>query len=623
MQNSTILFDSFNAKYLSYQQVADSFVPNFEFTQLQGNNSMLLMGPRGCGKTTLLKMLTPAGTYYWDQKENKSITSEMKFIAIYIPSDIQWKNQLDYLNKRLKNEQEFSEKIAHFLFTTNVQMSMCKTFYSLVHLSGNEKDIKLNYESSICIELIKAWKIEGPLLPTFDDLELQLLKRVSEINTIITRIVFYSQKRSEYDKIPDYVFDHFFDQIRTGCKVLEKILGYPNEQKWALCFDELEIAPKFLQLELISYLRSVDQKYLFKMTTTPLFKLEDSIVEASQGNDFNTIKLWVYDENGLKGWEDFCKKLIRKRLKSKFNISNFLEIEDIFGKYNLDDIIKEELNQLNKSILEKLSYNTDFKPGTGKGSAINYLFKYLASTDPSFNKFLIKRSIDPNDPYSYSKLSTDSKSVFLKYKVDAVYRLIYREKTRRVPPIHYGIPHIFGLCDGNPRLVMGLIDEILLRSTYDDNIYNKISNHIQSQVIFDSSKRYFNLLKNYPDSTVPFKGSEFNLALDLLKPIGDYMNWKIIQTEFSKTSASTFIVDKDLDPRFIQLLEVALYLGAIIYLEPVESLSYSGIIGKRFRLSNFLTPYMKIPNRVNSQVKLSTLLKIEKRKKQIQIDLTA
>jgi len=65
MQNKTLLYDTFNAKYLSYQEVADSFISNTEFYQLQANASILLMGPRGCGKTTLLKMLTPAGLHYW------------------------------------------------------------------------------------------------------------------------------------------------------------------------------------------------------------------------------------------------------------------------------------------------------------------------------------------------------------------------------------------------------------------------------------------------------------------------------------------------------------------------------------------------------------------------------
>ena len=113
---------------------------------------------------------------------------------------------------------------------------------------------------------------------------------------------------------------------------------------------------------------------------------------------------------------------------------------------------------------------------------------------------------------------------------------------------------------------------------------------------------------------------EFNLANDLLDPIGKYMHEKIIQEEFSKSSPSTFRVDLGINHKLLQLLETALYLGAIVYLDPIESLSNSGLIGKRFRLSSFLTPIYKIPNRSYYEVNLSTVLKIEREKLQRKID---
>jgi energy-coupling factor transporter ATP-binding protein EcfA2 len=626
MQSNTLLYDTFNAKYLSYQEVVDSFISNNEFYQLQSNNSMLLMGPRGCGKTTLLKMLTPAGLYYWQGEEAERFKNTLQFTAVYIPSDIQWKTQLEYLNTHLRDEAKFNDSIAQFLFSTNIQIALCKTFNSIIGFANSTPQQKSQIEYNIIKGLLDVWKIEDANSATFDDLELSLLKRVNHINTIMnTAIVKRSSDFKIIDKLPEYVFSDFFDLVKLGCKVFENKLNLGINYKWALCFDELEIAPKFLQLKLMKFLRSVDQKFVFKLTTTPIFNLEDTVIEASENNDFNAIKLWVYDENGLDTWVKFCHTLITNRLKNKFHINtdSSSSLETLFGNYSLDDIIKEELDALSFEVREQLGYKKRLKPGTGKESSVNFLFKYLAMTDKSFHKFLEdkeKDGINPEDPFTYNSFT--AKSLFLKYKVDATYRLIYKNRGRKTPHIHFGLPYIFDICDGNPRHVIGLVDEIMLRSNFDILESKCISKEVQSKIIFEVSEKYFNLLQNHPDSTIIVRDATFNLASDLLKPIGNYMHAKIIQDEFSKTSPSTFKVDIDINYKLVGLLETALSLGAIVYLDPIESLSNSGIINKRFRLSSFLAPKFKVPNRILSEVQLSTILKIEQQKNQTKLDYT-
>ncbi len=182
------------------------------------------------------------------------------------------------------------------------------------------------------------------------------------------------------------------------------------------------------------------------------------------------------------------------------------------------------------------------------------------------------------------------------------------------------MPYLFDICDGNPRLVIGLIDEILQNSKFNAREIKIITKQEQSKIIYSSSEKYYNLIKNHPDSTITANNTEVNLATDLLEKIGNYMLDKIVREEFSLTSPSTFRVDDLINHRYLSLLENALSLGAIIYLDPIESLSNTGIVGKRFRLSNFLTPKFKIPSRINSEVKLSTLLKIEESKKQPMLD---
>lgn len=607
MIEKLLLYDNFNARYFSYKDVADSFVVNDEFKSLASSDkSVLLMGPRGCGKTTLLKILTPAGLNYWSDSYGTEIKKKIQYISFYIPSDIQWKNQFDYLEKYLSFDKDLIQIIVQFLFASNVQIALTKTFKSVVDFDDKTLKDKLNYEYEICKGLITDWDLSKETLPTFDNIELSILTRIKVLNNLVSKSIFQQTSAEIRQKVEDYVFTDFFDLIKIGCKIFENFYFNGKSHKWALCFDELEIVPKFLQLKLISFLRSVDQKFIFKLTTTPLFQVDDYNLDVTQGNDFSPIKLWVYNENGLNKWEKFCSELILKRLHKKYG--QFInELSEIFGESNLDKIIKNELSDLKNDEKESLGFKGKFVQNDWNNNSSFFMFKRLAEIDSSFKEFLEKRGIDSSNPITKDPIT--KKAVFLKYKVDVLYRLIYKGRTRRNAPIHGGIPHLFDICDGNPRLIIGLIDEILKSSNFSPENCEEISLSLQSSITIDASEKYFNLLKNHPDSTIIINNSEFNLASDLIARIGLYMRDNLLGEEFNKSAPTTFIVDEDINAKMIGLLEIALYLGAIVYLDPVESLSKTGILNKRFRLSGFLTPKFKIPSRINSQVKLSTILK--------------
>src|SRR4051794_35756825 len=101
------LFDSFNAKNSSQEEVAETFVSSPDFFNLARNNHTFVLGPRGCGKTTMFKMLTTAAMANWkpSTKKEKLLHQNMPFIAIYFPSDELWKDQLNNIINSLKHDQ--------------------------------------------------------------------------------------------------------------------------------------------------------------------------------------------------------------------------------------------------------------------------------------------------------------------------------------------------------------------------------------------------------------------------------------------------------------------------------------------------------------------------------------
>ena len=66
---SISFLSAFNAKAMSYEQIASSFVSSAKFAELAGQWSALLVGPRGSGKTTLLRMLSLEGMRSWTGAE--------------------------------------------------------------------------------------------------------------------------------------------------------------------------------------------------------------------------------------------------------------------------------------------------------------------------------------------------------------------------------------------------------------------------------------------------------------------------------------------------------------------------------------------------------------------------
>src|SRR5659263_62330 len=98
------IFETYNARYLSIEEVAKSFISNRDFERLYQSSHSILMGPRGCGKTTLFKMLTPKALSVWNSDNAELHKSKINFWGIYIPADKQWDRQLKNFQAKFKDE---------------------------------------------------------------------------------------------------------------------------------------------------------------------------------------------------------------------------------------------------------------------------------------------------------------------------------------------------------------------------------------------------------------------------------------------------------------------------------------------------------------------------------------
>lgn len=604
MTDVKVLYDSFNARYLSFQQVADSFIHNSYFDELILNNHSLLMGPRGCGKTTLLKMLSPGALIYWDEKQKTNIFNDIPFYGVYIPTDIHWKKQLDQLKNDF-GENNFTNATSRVTVHINILISLVKTFSFLIDFiksNQNEEEI-IDKEITFSKFLIDNWKLQKPIIPNLNSIEISLLSVVANVNAEIRKKNYNNQYEI---RLESFLYFDFIDLSNIALSFFHNIFTELPHKKWAFCFDELEIAPEWLQFQLLEYLRSRSQTILFKLTTAPIISLykaikkDHPIINATENNDYKVVRVWTSNQKQFRSWSEFCNQLIRSRISRKYN-SRVLP-EQVFGNSYLERVLTQSFPTIHYDSRKK---DFDFETLSW------YLMKDLAQIDNSFERFLIKKSINPLNPTPNNNKEKDE--IFRKIKQLAIYRHQFiksgsTKRSRKVVPLYYGIPLIYELCDGNPRILIGMIDEFLNLSHNKQSDLRELNINEQSRILSEISSRYLSIISSHPDANVTINDRNLNLK-ELLQTIGNYFFSRMVEEPFTMDTIGSFKVDEEINNKLLELLELALYLGAIVYLDHDESLSKKGIVGKRFRLSYTLAPTFGLLCREFGEIKLSTILK--------------
>ncbi|AMR33469.1 hypothetical protein A0256_19610 [Mucilaginibacter sp. PAMC 26640] len=611
--------ESFNARYLSYEDIAKTFIPNDQFYQLVTNNHTLLMGPRGSGKTTLLKMLAPPGQFYLDRYKTATDIN-LGFIGIYIPTDIQWNKQIEVFLSDENYSRKIKETFPRFLVTTNILICLVNTFIQVLELKSNHEHLDiLSSEIDLAHQIINFWGIEKPVSPTLNSIKQSLYLRLTRANTLLKRLR-YSNELDE-GELPNYFFEDYFDLLVLGCNAFESIFEKGNallSRKWALCFDELEISPDWLQKDLLEKIRSVDQRFIFKLTTSPIVSIVDKIydrgntIQAREDEDFKVIRTWNYDFNCQQQWNKFSDQLVTQKIARFFSTDVTPKI--VFG---------EDSDERNLKNVFPRNFLTKPRPKSvaslyEEGNYYWSLFKGLAAIDPSFKKFLEQKAINPNNPLPKSPVQMDQ--IFRKVKEIVLFRFHFKQndlsiRKRRNPSLYYGIPAIYEICDGNPRFLISLIDSLLFNL---NEPLIKLNINLQSQIITDYSQKYLNLIASHPDSNKEIAhGRNLNLAT-LISQIGTFFFDRLVRDEFKMNKPTTFWVDKDVPAKILELIELGVHLGAFIYLDPKKVVSKEGLLGVKFRLSYLLHPHFRLPKREYDTIMLSTILK--NKKKQSSLD---
>jgi hypothetical protein len=577
------IYPAYNARHLKPNEVGESFIWSANFEKLIQNSHSVILGARGCGKTTLMKMLTIPALNSWNDKRATVIKDRIPFYAVYISTDIYWdvKNQISSI--QLEKLRNFDEIISAFSVNSNVFTSLCDTFQYII----DEKEFDESKEIELCKYLIESWQL-NQVIPKLKFVKRAVNKRIDEVNQLVQDLIF---NYKEGDEIPhrSYFNLSFESSIEAIIPVFEGIYGIENKKSWALCFDELEFAPLWLQRKLFRSLRSRKQYILYKLSASPILSRElenlmQSEYAATSGNDLQLIKMWNSSDT-----EIFSLQIIDSLLNKKFNGRKAAEYFGSNEIYNSSNLYR-------------------------KGSTFYKKIIELAKKDYSFSEFLKVRNINPANPLMNDKDLKDT--LFRKIKPIVYFRSFYIDEVginKRKKKVNYrsrkkekelfsGIEVLAKICDGNPRWLIGIINSIVQKSTE-----KSAEKQLQFDELHSAALKFRNVIANIPI------GNNTNLPLiDIIDRIGNFFRNQILGEKFRMDPRGTFEVDinpSEVSDDIIFLLEKAVSQGAIILVDSNDDSFDFKIRGKKFKLAFLFSLLYSIPLRNYPDTKLSKCLR--------------
>ena len=591
---------SYNARYMDFEDVAKTFVPNSQFRELLRPESSIIVGPRGCGKTTLLKMLHPRAFAASTSEKVKQYYNDMNFWGVYIPADIQWAKLLEKVEKLESQNCNIKQLMVNTLISINVLSSICKCFRSLLELSLKQLEeqgngIETETESSIrqkevilSQDLISIWRIDKRIPPTLYGIQQYWNDVIAELDISINNHTYVDWILKKYNEFLHYSHAAF-DAFQEHCKSIS--FCAQKNFNWALCFDELELAPDELRFTIFSFLRSTSyQNIIFKTTSSFLLgntkdvtmdstNIEMQETDAVEGHDYSNILNWVHDEGSEKQWEHFCDDLYSQRDEKK--------VIKLIGKHDLircfEDTGEFPLSNASQS---------DYKPG----SPTYQLFVEYAKANDSFSEFLTERGIDPKDPYAQE----DVKYNLLKKIKTSVICRYYRLKPRKITPFYFGKDILYDFSEGNPRLAINIMNRMI--SAYAQS--GSLDVRTQSSVFHELSEDYMKFYKHYPNAEVDITSSKKLSLGELLKKTGEYFEANLYDVPFSEISKNTFYIDSQTPDSIGDLVNKGVELGAIL---KVDNPDFEDSV---YKLAYILYPYFSLPKRLitTKPEKLSSIL---------------
>lgn len=599
-------YDGMNARALTPTEVGQGFVYASHFKRLVTTNHSIVVGPRGSGKTTLLKMLQLPALDVWHGKRADRIIADLNFIGVFIPTDLVWQAQIQGATSIDEGSpyRNHLQSLGLAAFNAHVLMAGISSIRQRCELEPNSRLERFRFSLSPKSEKQLAVAIAECL-----NLDLQPASLKHLIRGIAGVVVDIGRARRRASRLGEIQMSRSIESvldidilqaIALAFGVAEDFTG-AQPVRWALCFDELELCPDDIRLRILHLLRSTDQRLLFKLTMSPCGSgtdVLDSPGKAQAGHDYELISL----THGRRfAMEAFARDLTTRLLRAQMDAQGDVDPVAVFGR----------------SITAPGRTTAMGREAYAKGSRQQLAIERLYLADRSFRAYLDGLNIDPD------KLDEVPKARLHKLLRKTIHYVSIRDAYRRsdsgAAPRHQsyipyaGVPLMYAMTEGNPRLVIGMVNAMLLAN------HGRVSASDQSVVYAEMISRQRSLYRTIGAptgmSSLALTSARSHIGtvtvIRFLDVVGEYFRQELVDGDFSTDPPGTFLVDDASAGTFGRLIATAVNAGALIHVSNRESrvlASDGDLVGERFRLSYLLGAYHRLPLRLDRPVNLSTIV---------------
>lgn len=588
------VFESFNARSLAPEQVAKTFIPPPVFHSLTARCHSTVIGPRGSGKTSLLKMIQPSALENWDSIDAEEYRKRVDYTGVFIPTDVSWNRQTVAIVEGLSSK--MVKLFRGAAFTTHVLHELievlnwrCDKPKASQIVPFRRTNLLKDKERLLVRELADSWILK-PTTESLIGLKHSLGARHVAIWSLAQRA---SLTGASIESLPEWMTLDFLSCCGQAVELFDDAIGESNA-RWALLFDELELAPEWIMQGLLSGLRSTNEKLLFKLAVSPFnerYEMLKSAIQPVPDQDYNEIRLWhANKEDGL----EFSQKLFLSVCRDRGVKVD--KVADLVGQSFLD-------------------MDTAGTKSYERGSSQYRTLAKALRTDTTFHDYWCENNLSLD---SLSELSEEERAA----KVRKIYPLVLIRNFFRVPPnsrlagkqarrsrksieVYTGAASLLTISEGNPRWIIGLTRLLLNRI---DSAKLPIKRSDQGRILEETIHKFRARLKTISlDASTPKLRSK--TLLGFLDIIGTYFKDHVVIERFTPQPPLSFTVDTNAHPSLITAIGRAVNSGAIVYVPDKGSIGLlNDMKGKRFRLSYLLAPYFNLPLRLGDSASIFRIL---------------
>lgn len=586
----------YNAKGLDLAQLAERFVPpQVTFEKLLQENNAVLVGPRGSGKTTLMRMLQSPALERYAGPLADEFRAAISYTGVFVPGDQAWARQLEALQLHAESGELFAVGVftLHCLRATvraaaerTLQVESGVKPYRRVSVNADE-------EQKIARAVGKAWGLPRPVA-SLQDLSLALTDAILELGRL--RSMMSVLPESEHARVVEHPLLHL-ELIAAAMVLVERFNSVcgETESRWALLFDEVELIPPVINRLITRLLRGTDRLFLFKVSYAPY---ENAQIDFGQplgpqeGNDFTALRLTFANKREAFPFTD---SLLRARLRREDGGST--DPDTLLGGTSVVALEDGEEGE---------------PPGAyAPSSPYGQLLQGLAEIDPTFVEWLKANGIDLAQAHEIDdELRARLRKVMPIVALRSVYlrdparlaraRSAQHVRGRRNVTLYSGKEAFYSMMEANPRWLNHVCDRLL-----DGAGPGMIDAERQSRQLLAAAKEFEGYLR-----ILPVRGTHLHMddgPKRLLTRIAGFFRDQYIRGSFTSDPCGSFRVDREFSDTIVNSLRALINRGAVIEV-PGSGGGLGELVGTRFRCAYIVAPIYGLPLRLDKEIRLSAIL---------------